>query len=206
LTRLTASLSRFTFIRVLISELKLLLKGQRWWWYTIAGGLILASIFNTAAITREIILPIAWVWPILIWSSIGNREIKHNVQQMAFSSPSPIWRQIPAQWQAGFILTITIAVGAILRLGLDGDLVGLLALLSGAIFIPSLALACGVWSGGSKLFEILYILIWYLGPLNRVPILDYIGVTSDSNPVTFLIVSIFLAAFAIVGRTRQVRN
>jgi len=31
--------------------------------------------------------------------------------------------------------------------------------LVGACFIPSLALACGAWSGSSKLFEILYTLL-----------------------------------------------
>ena len=115
----------------------------------------------------EVILPIAWVWPILIWSAIGNREIHNNVQQMTFSSASPLWRQLPAQWLAGFIVTLIMASGALVRLGMDGDSTTLLALLSGAFFIPSLALASGVWSGTSKLFEILYMVIWYLGPLNH---------------------------------------
>ena len=35
-----------------------------------------------------------------------------------------------------------------------GDWRGLLAWLTGALFIPTLALALGVWSGSSKLFEI----------------------------------------------------
>ena len=116
----------------------------------------------------SIALPIAWVWPILLWSAIGNREIHNNVQQMTFSSASPLLRQLPAQWLAGFIVTLLVSIGAIIRLTVDGDTAGLLALLSGAFFIPSLALASGVWSGTSKLFEILYMLIWYLGPLNKL--------------------------------------
>jgi ABC-type transport system involved in multi-copper enzyme maturation permease subunit len=206
LTPLAASPNSNTFARVLVSEIKLLIKGQPWWWYAIAGGLMIASLLNTSKLAHEVILPIAWVWPILLWSSIGNRENKHHVQQMTFSSPVPVWRQIPAQWLAGFILTIAIAAGAIFRIGLDGDLLRLSALLSGAIFIPSLALACGVWSGGSKLFEIIYILIWYFGPLNRIPALDYIGVTADRTPFAFLSAAILLVAFAIYGRARQVRS
>jgi len=206
LTPLNTASNRFSFFNILNAELKLLLKGQRWWWYLIAGGLIIAGFVNTSTITREAILPITWVWPVLIWSAIGNREIRHNVQQMTFSSPYPTWRQIPAQWLAGFILTIAMSTGAILRLGIEGDATGLLVLLTGAIFIPSLALASGVWSGGSKLFEILYILIWYIGPLNRTPALDYIGATANGNPKFFLLVSILLVTFAIFGRTRQVRT
>jgi hypothetical protein len=75
---------------------------------------------NGSATTREIILPIAWVWPILIWSAIGNREIRHNVQQLAFSSAAPLWRQLSMQWLAGFLVALIMASVAVLRILLDG--------------------------------------------------------------------------------------
>lgn len=206
LTPLNKAANRFSFFTVLIAELKLLLKGQRWWWYAIMGGIIVACLVNSSAITREIVLPIAWIWPILIWSAIGNREIHNNVQQLTFSSASPLWRQLPAQWLAGFIVTLLMASGAALRFIIDGDTIGLLALLSGAIFIPSLALASGVWSRTSKLFEILYMVIWYLGPLNKVPGLDFIGSHGNGYPQFFIPFSMALIAFAIFGRSRQLRN
>jgi hypothetical protein len=187
-------------------ELKLLIKGQRWWWYIVTVGVIIACAASPSGITREIILPIAWVWPILIWSGMGNREMHHNVQQFVFSSASPLWRQLPAQWLAGFIVTLIMASGAALRFAIDGDTIGLIALLSGALFIPSLALASGVWSGSSKLFEIVYMLIWYLGPLNNVTMLDYIGSHGNGSPQLFIPFSIALIAFAIFGRSRQLRN
>jgi hypothetical protein len=182
------------------------LKGQRWWWYIAAAGLIIACFVNPSATTREIVLPFAWIWPILIWSAIGNREIHNNVQQLTFSSASPLWRQLPAQWIAGFIVTLLMSIGAIIRYTIDGDSIALLALLSAAFFIPSLALACGVWSGTSKLFEILYMVIWYLGPLNKVPGLDFIGSHSNGYPQFFIPFSVALIAFAIFGRARQLRN
>ncbi|MBL0345041.1 ABC transporter permease subunit [Candidatus Villigracilis affinis] len=206
LTPLNAAANGFSFSRVLVAELKLLLKGQRWWWYIAAAGLIIACFANPSATTREIVLPMAWIWPILIWSAIGNREIHNNVQQLTFSSASPLMRQLPAQWIAGFLVTLFMSSGAILRYIIDGDTVGLLALLSGAFFIPSLALASGVWSGTSKLFEILYMVIWYLGPLNKVPGLDFIGSHSNGNPQIFIPFSIALIASAIFGRSRQLRN
>lgn len=206
LTPLNKFANRFSFFTVLIAELKLLLKGQRWWWYVIAGGLIVACLANPSKSTREIILPIAWVWPILIWSAIGSREIHNNVQQLTFSSASPVWRQLPAQWLAGFIVTLLMASGATLRFVIDGDTIGIVALLSGAIFIPSLALASGIWSGTRKLFEILYMVIWYLGPLNKVLGLDFIGSHSDGSLQFFIPFSLMLIVFAIFGRSRQLRN
>lgn len=206
LTPLNTAANRFSFFTVLTAELKLMLKGQRWWWYAAAAGVIIACVANPSATTREIILPMAWVWPILIWSAIGNREIHNNVQQLVFSSASPLWRQLPTQWLAGFIVTLLIASGAALRFVIDGDTIGLLALLSGALFIPSLALASGIWSGTSKLFEILYMVIWYLGPLNKVPGLDFIGSHSNGYPQFFIPFSMALITFAIVGRSWQSRN
>jgi hypothetical protein len=198
--------NRFSFFTVLTVELKLLLKGQRWWWYAVSAGVIIACAASPSAITREIILPIAWVWPILMWSAMGSREIHNNVQQLVFSSALPLWRQLPAQWLAGFLVTLLMASGAVVRFAIDGDTIGIIALLSGALFIPSLALTSGAWSGTSKLFEILYILMWYLGPLNKVIALDFIGSHSNGSPQIFIPFSIALIAFAIFGRSRQLRN
>ena len=206
LTPLNKTANRFSFFNVLMAEIKLLLKGQRWWWYIVMAGIIIACLTIPSVAVRELALPVAWVWPILIWSAIGNREIHNNVQQLAFSSASPLLRQLPAQWLAGFIVTMLVSIGAIIRLTVDGDTAGLLALLSGALFIPSLALASGVWSGTSKLFEILYMLIWYLGPLNKLMALDYIGSHGNGRPEFFIPVSIVLIVFAFIGRTRQIRT
>jgi hypothetical protein len=63
-----------------------------------------------------------------------------------------------------------------------------------------------VWSGTSKLFEILYMVIWYLGPLNKVPGLDFIGSHSNGYPQFFIPFSVVLIAFAVFGRSRQLRN
>jgi hypothetical protein len=206
LTPLNKAANRFSFFNVLMAELKLLLKGQRWWWYVVMAGIIIACLVNSSAAVREFALPVAWVWPILIWSSIGNRELHNNVQQMTFSSASPLLRQLPAQWLAGFIVTLLVSIGAVIRLSVDGDSAGLLALLSGAFFIPSLALASGVWSGTSKLFEILYMLIWYLGPLNKLMALDYIGSHGNGRPEFFIPFSIVLIVLAFIGRAKQIRT
>lgn len=207
LTPLPSSAIRFSFFHVLLAELKLILKGQRWWWYAVGVGFIFAGLVSDTETTRKIILPLAWVWPVLIWSAMGNREIHNNVQQMVFSVASLLSRQIPAQWLAGFIVTLLMASGAIVRLAMDGDRLKLLAVISGAIFIPSLALASGVWSGTSKLFEILYIAIWYIGPLNHaIPELDYIGTISNGYPGFFIPFSTALIISSFIGRARQLQN
>ena len=96
--------------------------------------------------------------------------------------------------------------GAALKFISSGETASLLAYLSGALFIPSLALALGVWSGTSKPFEIVYMTIWYLGPLNKTPGLDFIGAHTDGRPEIYIPLSLALLAFAFLGRWRQLQN
>jgi MYXO-CTERM domain-containing protein len=81
---------------------------------------------------------------------------------------------------------------------------------AGALFIPALALASGVWTGGRKMFEILYLVLWYGGPMNKTPELDFMGVTAagaaSQTPMIFLGVALALLVLAAVGRTRQLRG
>ena len=193
------------FIHILISELKLLLKGRRWWWYAVAGGLIIASIVSKPEDVRAFILPITWLWPVLIWSGLGGREIRNNTQQLVFSSAAPLVRQLPASWLAGFSLAVLTGVGAALKLSIAGDGAGLLAWFSAALFIPSLALASGVWSHSNKLFEVAFVAMWYLA-MNGLPEVDFFGVNSSGNISFFIPFSLALILAAFIGRARQLQN
>jgi len=206
LTPLNRNANQFRFANVLLAEVKLMRKGQYWWWYVGAAGLIIASIVNPVEVTRQYVLPLAWIWPILLISPIGNREARFNMQQIAFSSASPLWRQLPGQWLAGFIIILIMGSGVMLKFLISSNFAGVLPFLSGALFIPSLALALGVWSGSSKPFEIVYVSLWYLGPLNKVPGLDFIGAQTDGRPEFFIPLSLALIAFACLGRAKQLRN
>jgi hypothetical protein len=92
---------------------------------------------------------------------------------------------------------------------LANDWLHLLAWGTGALFIPTLALALGVWSGSSKLFEVVYMLWWYAGPINRVDILDFMGTGSDlllSKVLLYGLFTILLFALAALGRKRQIER
>jgi hypothetical protein len=205
LTPLTESTSHFAFIRVLLTELKLLLKGGRWWWYAVAGGLWIAALVSQPGDVRAFILPITWIWPILIWSKLGGREIRNNTQQIVFSSAAPLARQLPASWLAGFSLAVLTGSGAALKLLSAGDGAGLLAWFSAALFIPSLSLASGVWSHSNKLFEVAYVSMWYLA-LNGLEAVDFFGATSSGNVGFYLPFSLALILAAFIGRARQLQN
>ncbi len=195
---------------LLRGELLLMLGGLPRVWGVLALGLAVACCFAPLRVTREILLPIAWLWPALAWSSMGAREQLHHTQALMFSSPRPLARQLAACWAAGALLAITIGIGAGARLLASGDSAAALAWLIGALFIPTLALACGVWTGNGRLFEITFLMLWYVGPINHAPPLDFAATRPEAltagAPLTFAIATLALGALAVLGRLRGLRR
>lgn len=207
---LTPVTSRFRFTAVLVAELRLMFKGQRWWWYVVAAGFAIASGAVVPRDARGILLAFAWVWPLFLWSSMGVRESRDQTSQLIFSTPHPLARQLPAIWLAGFSVALVAGSGFALRFLLAGDFSGLRVWIIGALFIPTFALALGVWSGGSKLFEIVYFILWYLGPVHSTAPLDFMGaapITAHTRyPLFYLALTGVLALAAMVGRKRQLQT
>lgn len=200
---------RSQFLQLLSAELRLMAKGFRWSWYIVALGLMITSLFVPMQVAHGILLPILWIWPLTMWSSMGCREIRHRAEGLIFSAPHSLRRQLPALWMAGALISILLGSGVGLRLLAGGDWGGLFGWLIGAMFIPAMALALGIWSGSSKLFEILYLLLWYLGAMNHAPFLDYTGASAAAGlsiAFSFLVVTTVLMLLAFTGRSRQLQT
>ncbi|HKV80176.1 MAG TPA: hypothetical protein VJP02_18655 [Candidatus Sulfotelmatobacter sp.] len=189
------------FFRIVAAELRLMLKGKRWWWYLVAAGLAVASLFTPFDAARGGVLVAAWLWPIFVWSPMGSREACYATESLIFSSTRALSRQLPAIWSAGVLVALFAGGGVGLRLLIHGDHRGFLAWFAGAAFIPTLALALGVWTGGSKAFEAIYIIWWYMGPAHHIPGIDFMGTTAaSSTPIPYLIATVFLLGAAYLRR------
>jgi hypothetical protein len=195
------------FGRILLAELRLVFKGVRWWWYTVALGLVATCLFVPLETARQVVFPIAWIWPILLLSQMGNREHQHGTHQLINSGAYPMRRQFPALWCAGVIVCLVTGSGWALRSGMAGLWGAFFAWCVGTAFIPSLALVLGTWSGSAKLFEVIFVLLWYVGPMSRFTYLDFMGATDDAiaagMPMIYLAMTAPLLALAVVGRHRK---
>jgi hypothetical protein len=201
LTPLVRTSARLRFPRLVGSELRLMLKGQPWWWYTVAAGLLIAELASPLTAARQGVLLAAWIWPLLIWSQMGCREARHATGPLLFSSERALTRQLPALWTAGVAVATLTGGGIGIRLLLTGDWRGLAAWIAAALFIPSLALALGIWSGSSIPFEALYTVWWYVGPGHQLPGLDFMGTTlASSRPQTYVLAAVILLAVSYLGR------
>ena len=201
LTPLTHSSANSRFLQLVVSELRLMLKGQRWWWYAGAVGLLVGQFVSPEPNVRSGFLLAAWIWPILVWSQMGCREARHATSALLFSSERSLSRQLPAVWAAGVLVAVLTGSGAAIRLVLGGDWHSFAAWLAGALFIPSFALALGVWSGGPRTFEAIYTVWWYVGPGHQLPGLDFMGTTpASSSPGTYALAVAALLVIAYSGR------
>lgn len=196
---------KFSLVRMIIMEIRMLFNGVRWWWYVVATVFLTTALFIPVTVLPKL-LAVSWLWPVLMWSSLGSRETQSGAEQLVFSSPRLLTRQLPAIWLSGFLLAILLGSGVFIRMAIVGNWQVFPGFIIGAAFIPSLALALGIWTGSSKLFEILYVaFFWYVGLMNEVPIFDFASVTKtgQNHTLAYMMVSIILCCLAIVGRHRQ---
>jgi hypothetical protein len=189
------------------AELKQLVRGSRWWFVGPLGLIIAASIAPLPAV-RAIVLPIAWFWPVLKWSKLGTREATYNTEPVFFSAPHPLSRQLAATWISGVMLSVMTGAVVALRLGIAGESHALLAWCVGALFIPALALALGVWTRSGKFFEALYTALVYAVIQQAAP-LDFMGAVATAprnNPAIFGSLTLLFLLLALWGRRRRLQN
>ena len=73
-----------------------------------------------------------------------------------------------------------LASGLLVRLLATGEVAAAAGIVVAGALAPLIALACGCWSGGGRLFEACFVVAWYLGPINRQPGLDLLATTDAS--------------------------
>lgn len=200
---------RFRLIRMVNAELRLALKGFHWFWYAVAVGLMVAQCAVPFDIARLYLVPASMIWPLVIWSSMGTRESHFGTVQLLFSSPSPVLRQFPAIWLSGLSVALASVGFMVLRASIEGQWHYTATLTVAAFLVPTVSLAMGTLSGSRKLFEVTYLMVWYIGSIDRLTPLDLLGTTDESVTVIKLAVLSLIAVgslvIAFIARQRQVR-
>ncbi|WP_455749085.1 hypothetical protein [Kitasatospora purpeofusca] len=203
------SRSRFGshFGRLLLGEARILFAdGSRWWWLA-AAGLVLAGLSVPPDTGVGAVLPAAWVWPVLLWSRLGCRSAENDLELLLGAYPAGRARLL-AEWAAGVLLTALIGAGVLVRLAVAGDASGVAAWSAGALFIPSLALALGTLSRTHRLFQALYLPLWYL-VVNQIAAADFMGAVrraghpAGPSPVLVTAVTLSLLTAALLTRTAR---
>ncbi len=197
----------FRFLSMLMAELRLALKGRHWFWYAVAVGLCVAQLAAPFNVARLYLTPAAMIWPLIIWSSMGSRDSRHNTSSLLLSSPWPLARQFPAVWMTGLLVAMAAVGCMVCRAAAGGQWSYAAALVVGAFFVPTVSLTLGTLTGSRKLFEVLYLMVWYVGSIDHLSALDLLGTTEEAvtgGKLTVLIVlTIACLATAFSARRMQ---
>jgi len=192
------------WFRGIVSELKLMLKGQKLTWYLVSAVGLALSLFLEISITQTMVLPLLMLWFVNVFSRLGNYEHKHNMLQIITTIPGGKLKQISYSWIAGLIITFTLALPVAVRLLLVGQLTGVLAILAGTIFLPSFAMFLGEFTRTNRLFEMLFIVITYL-ILNGLSFVMYMGNNDSPSLVQatiYLVLGLAFGAISIFKRKK----
>ncbi|GAA2725621.1 hypothetical protein [Actinocorallia aurantiaca] len=177
----TAPVYGNTFGRLLAGELTIIAReATRWWWL---GAAALAAVGLAVPIgsVAPVVLPLAWVWPVLLWSRLGTRHQRDGMEGLIGAYPAP-HRRLLAEWTAGLAVTALLGLAPLARMAASGDRPGMAAWLGGALLIPSLALAAGTLTRTPRLFQAVYPALWYCA-FNGLAPLDFMGAArTDGTP------------------------
>lgn len=210
LTPYTHEQGRTRYFHTLAMELRLMLKGLRIWWYLIALLMVVLGLLLPIESVLRFVLPFTWVWPVLIWSAMGTNETYYRTHQLIFTAVHPVRNQFIALWVAGIVFTYLTGIGAMIHFLVGGEWGNVTALAVGGLFIPTLAVASGIWSGSGKLFQFVFMLLWYLGPVNKWSMMDFMGTSPGAVERGvywyYLLATIVLFFLALIGRVRQVKR
>jgi hypothetical protein len=198
--------------RLLAGEVRILVQGTSRWWWLVAAAINAASLAVPANLVKPAgastaLLSAAWIWPVLIWSRLGTQRRENGLDTLLGAYPG-VYRQLAAEWAAGLALTAVAGLGPLLRMAATADGPRVAAWLAGALFIPSLALMLGAASRSHRMFQAIYVLLWYAA-VNQVAAADYMGTVlvngrpAGPSPLLTAGVSLAMLAIAITVRTAQ---
>ncbi len=194
-----------SFFRLLTAELRMALRGQPRWWYGACLLAVLAAGLAPIGVVRRLVAPMALLLPLSIWSILGAREHRHRTEALVFVGSRPGWL-LGATYLSGVAVGAAVTFPAGVRFALAGTVGAVLGWIVGLLFLPAFALALGVWLGRPAVFEIVYLTAWYLGPVNGVEPVDYLGVweptVASGVPWVYAGLTVLSLAAAFVGRRR----
>lgn len=205
LEKLKPSDYKFNFMQLVMIEIKLMIRGYSWFWYVILSILLYLTISLRLENVTNYCLPLIYLWTIPLWSQIGSQEFKNKTEKLLYQARYYKIHQLFAKYLSTVILFLLIGSTTITRLIIHEKGAIVISFLIAALFISSLSLMLGILTKSSKLFEVIFTIIWYLGPIHKVFPFDFISFTGVNNILIYVFVYLFLSiAFLFIALfTRQ---
>lgn len=195
---------RFRLPAATLAELRMALRRRRAW-YAAVAAVVVGSLVGPPSPVRSLLVPLGTLLALPALSGLGSRERRTGTAQLLFTTASPVRLLVPTYLSGVAVLAVVVgpAAARFLTLGETGAVLGLVG---GAVAVPAAAVVVGVWTARPRVFETLLLVAWYLGPVNGVAPLDFLGArqatVAAGVPFAYLAAAPVLLAVAAVGRRR----
>lgn len=195
-------------LSIIKSEFNIIFNTPSTVWYVMLAALSIGIFFTTGEIQNKVMLPLTWILPIFIWSRFGSLQKNYNMENYLFAYENYRNSQLICSFIAGFIFTLLINISILTKFILQNNIVGVLCISMAAVFVTALGIFIGNSTGSSTLFEIIYIILWYIGILNGAPYMNFLGITQKGmdirTSITFFMIGIMLLmSSGVIKRTRM---
>jgi hypothetical protein len=203
---LVAVTKHFAFTRLLRLELKLILKGHSVYWFIGLLVLNIMQLFISHSLLISLVLPISWLWCVVVISQLGQLEKQANtLELLTYSKQSAILPSL-ACYSAACILLVLASMGSLVRFTGSAEWLLLAQVIIAISFTVSLAYFCGALTGTKRMFEVLYPALWYIGPIQTALYVDFFGVNSQASwqagvPYYFVAIAISLLMLTIRAKS-----
>lgn len=194
---------------ILKSNLKIILSSLNLYWYGALIACFIGVLFAKGDALNKFLIPLIWILPIVVWSKLGSIQRDFNMESYLltyknYRNGEPLNSAI-----AGILFTLLINASIIIKFLAMNNLLGVLYILMAIFFVNAFGIFTGSFFKSSTFFEMIYIILWYVGILNGLPTLDFLGITTKSAsyhiPVIFLVIGGILMIASIIIRNARTR-
>ncbi|MGO5065617.1 hypothetical protein FDF31_10280 [Clostridium sporogenes] len=197
-------------LSIIKSEIKIIFALPKLWWYII---IILCSIgvfFVEGDMLYKFLIPVIWILPIFIWSKLGSIQMNFNMEEYLFTYKNYRNKQLLNSIITGILFTIFINIGVIIKFAMLNNFLAICYILMATFFVNVLGIFIENATGSSTAFEIIYIILWYVGILNGLMSLDFLGLTQKAAsahiPIIFLVIGVALLIASIIIKNNRIRK
>lgn len=190
--------SKIPIFKLIKYEIKLMMLECKWWWYFVS---IICMVLSFVLPIQYIFsgLYLMMILPIGIWSQMGCRENYYFTTELIESSCSLVYKKV-AELLGGIGISIIFSLGILMNLSMQNDWRLLTSWIIGILFVPTLGLFLGSIFGNRRFFEAVYIILFYFGPLNGIPFLDFLGVKQSNSLIFFMITIILILVLYCIAK------
>ena len=165
------------FFGIVLSELKMMVRGRSKWWYVTVFVVMCMTPFVTPGDSLKWI-SLTMLLPLSMWSQMGNRDQSCGTSEIIASTSSQTLKWV-GTWFAGLVVALMMSLGMFTRIVMLSEWHYLSSWGAGMVFIPTLALILGSISGSNRLFEAVFIVLMYFGAINNMWKFDFMGLCSN---------------------------